>query len=270
VSRQRAVTIATTVVALLGLRPAAAQSPETSPAGLSRQSEGPLKDLKGDRIESTHLDTGIASGRVPIEIDAPEPPAGRPSGEVVSVAQLRHKVPKRARKDFERANRLSRAGEHKKAVKELEAAIARDPDYAAAYDQLGVEYGDLGQLNTAEAKIRHSLALDPTSWRGYYNLGVIRLRTGDAAGAEKNAQRALTLSKGEPKAHLMLGMLLCLHPETWSAGLEHVRIAARTMPEAERALRDLEAKFSRQGRASAGAAAPADAASADVAKDPLP
>jgi tetratricopeptide (TPR) repeat protein len=209
-------------------------------------------------MESSHLDTGIASGRVPIEIDAPKPPAVRPSGEVVSVSQLRHKVPKRARKAFERANRLSQAGKHEKAVKELEAAIALDPEYAAAYDQLGVEYGDLGQFSTAEAKIRHSLSLDPTSWRGYYNLGVIRLRTGDAAGAEKNAQRALTLSKGEPRVHLMLGMLLCHRPETWRTGLQHVRIAARTMPEAKRVLRHLEAELTHQGNSSG-----------DVAKDTL-
>ena len=165
----------------------------------------------------------------------------RPSGIAISVAQLQHKIPKDARKSFERAHKLSKAGDHARAAEELEAAVQRDPKFAAAYHQLGVEYGQSGRMAESEAAIRHALDLDPNSWAAHHDLGVVQFRTGDTAAAEQSARRALEQSPESASSHLLLGYLLCLRAGTWAEGLQHVQYAARSLPKAKEYLRSLRA-----------------------------
>jgi Flp pilus assembly protein TadD len=163
----------------------------------------------------------------------------RPIGGTVSVAQLGSKPGKRAQRSWTRGLKFSQAGDHWRAAEEFEKAVAADPQYAAAYDRLGVEYAQLGRHTDAAAELAKSLALDKTSWVAHYDLGVIRYQTGDLAGAEASVRRASELSTGNAQVHLLLGLLLWRRPETRTDALEHLRFAARTSVEAK----DLLAKF---------------------------
>ena len=173
-------------------------------------------------------------GTVPSEI-----PQKKPAGETVSVSQLQHKVSKDAAKTFQRALKFSRAGEHEKAVAELEAALRRDPQLASAENQLGAEYAYLERWEDAEQAFRRLTGIEPNSWKGHYNLALILYSKNDFPGAEQNARRALALSSDNARIHLLLGELLVLHDQTLTEGLTELRFAARTLSDARWVLRVL-------------------------------
>src|SRR5207248_4877202 len=66
---------------------------------------------------------------------------------------------------------LQESGASEKAIALLDAVIAAHPDFAEAYNSLGVVYMRLGQHDRARAAFRTLLELDPTSSTAYANLG---------------------------------------------------------------------------------------------------
>ena len=177
-----------------------------------------------------------------IDTAPPEVPRQKPAGEAISVSQLQHRVPKEAAKAFQRAMKFTRAGEHEKAAGELEAALRRDPEFANAENQLGVEYSNLGRWDEAENAFRRSTDIDPASWMGHYNLALTLYGRGDLSGAEQSARRALALSSENPRMHLLLGEVLVLREQTRAEGLTELQFAARTLSDARWVLRVLSAR----------------------------
>jgi tetratricopeptide (TPR) repeat protein len=169
----------------------------------------------------------------------PDQPHEQFIGQPISVRQLRHKVPKEAAREFQRAIKLSRAGEHEKAAAALEAAVGRDPELSSAEDRLGVEYTYLGRWGEAETAFRRTVDLEPAWWMGHFNLALVLYAKGDLPGAEQSLRRALVVSSDNPKIHLILGKMLVMREETRAEGITELRFAARTMPDAKQALRDL-------------------------------
>ena len=165
--------------------------------------------------------------------------SGRTSGSV-SITQLRHKPPRNAQRDFGRGAKFSETGNHQRAAAEFERAIADDPDFAIAYERLGVEYAQSGRAGDAKAMLQRSLALDASSWIANYDLGLVLYRTGDLAAAELSLGRALELSHTNPQVHFLLGLLLLPREETRSDGLKHLQFAARSIPQANEILRSLD------------------------------
>jgi Flp pilus assembly protein TadD len=169
----------------------------------------------------------------------PELAQKKPAGETISVTQLQHRVPKDAAKNFERAIKLSRAGEHEKAAAELEAALRRDPEFASAENQIGVEYSYLERWDEAENAFRRCTDIEPSSWMGHYNLALTLYGRGYLTGAEQSTRRALALSSENPRIHLLLGELLVTHDQTRAEGLAELKFAARTLSDARWVLRVL-------------------------------
>jgi tetratricopeptide (TPR) repeat protein len=169
------------------------------------------------------------------------PPTEQPTGESISVYRLHHKVPKAARKSFERAQKKSQAGDHAAAASELETAVQLDPNFAGAYNDLGTQYVSLGRLGNAKTAFERASELDPDFWNPQYNLGLISMQQGDLAGAAQNARRALQHASEEAQVHWLLGYALCLNAATRAEGLPHVKYAARTIKEAKQFLNLLQA-----------------------------
>ena len=196
-------------------------------------------DLRGDSDAPPNV-KGIPPGPAPIQIEPPASSSNRPSAASISVTQLRHKVPKRARQAVGRGARFSQSGDHARAAAEFAQAIAWDPACADAHDRLGAEYAQLGRYAESEAELRRSIALDPAAWAAHYDLAVTLYRTGDFAAAELSVRRALELSSANPPVHLLLGVLLCRSEETRADGVRHLQYAARTIPAARELLGKLE------------------------------
>jgi tetratricopeptide (TPR) repeat protein len=221
----------------------AAQTNAPTPTEIEAAEAALRGDLRGtEDVEVSQPHGPLIPGRLPIEIQPPESLADRPSRRSVSVAQLRHKPPKNTQQSVARGAKLSQAGYHRRAAEEFEKAIARDPQFANAHDRLGVEYAQLGRYREAEAEVRRSIALAPVSWTAHYDLGVLLFQMGDYAGAEQSARRALELGKNNAQIHLFLGLLLAGRVETRADAVEHLRYAARTMPQANELLKNLQQK----------------------------
>lgn len=204
------------------------QPPVKSPIELEEELERGLGGWS-DRVEASSRATRSAAPlNSPVRLGS------------VSVAQLRHKIPREARRLFERAYRISKKGDHAGAAVELEQAIGRDPEFAEAYTNLGVEYGQLGRLDAAAAMLRRSLDLDPNSSMGHYNLAVALFRVGDLAGAEQSARHAVEQSPENAWAHLLLGGLLWRKEGIRGDGLRHIEFAARSLPEAKELRKSIE------------------------------
>jgi Flp pilus assembly protein TadD len=75
----------------------------------------------------------------------------------------------------------------------LEAVIAAHPDYAEAYNSLGVILTHMGRHEPARVALRKVLELDPTSAKAYENLAVDELSSGELAPAVADLRRALDL-----------------------------------------------------------------------------
>jgi tetratricopeptide (TPR) repeat protein len=133
-----------------------------------------------------------------------------------------------------------KAEDHQKAAAELEKAVALDPGFADAFDQLGLEYARLGRLQEARAALQRAVELDPDFWRHLFNLSLISYQLGDDANAQASAYKAVRLGGSVAQTHWLLGFLLYVHQETRSEGIFHLQYAARTMPEAKEFLQTME------------------------------
>jgi arylsulfatase A-like enzyme/Tfp pilus assembly protein PilF len=83
----------------------------------------------------------------------------------------------------------------------LQAVIAAHPDYAEAYNSLGVVYARQNKHAEARTAFRRVLELDPTSAKAYENLGVDELGAGELAAASADLARALSLDPRLAGAH---------------------------------------------------------------------
>ena len=83
----------------------------------------------------------------------------------------------------------------------LHAIVAAHPDYAEAYNSLGVVSSRQGRHPEARAAFRRVLALDPTSTEAYENLGVDEFGAGELDAAATDLLHALALNPNLPGAH---------------------------------------------------------------------
>jgi len=99
------------------------------------------------------------------------------------------------------ANYLQELGALDRSAALMEAIIAAHPDYADAYNSLGVVYSRQGRHTEARRSYRRVLELDPTSATAYENLGVDEFAGGDLTGAGADLTRALNLDPRLAGAH---------------------------------------------------------------------
>ncbi len=91
------------------------------------------------------------------------------------------------------AGYLQEADDAAKSVALLEAVVSAHPDYAEAYNSLGVAYMRAGRHDQARAALRRVLELDPTSATAYENLGADELSVGNLTAAVDDLKRAVDL-----------------------------------------------------------------------------
>jgi tetratricopeptide (TPR) repeat protein len=189
--------------------------------GIAQEVDGVKEQIKADMQATTPAQRGGETRNPPsvpvltpldnqqvILFDPNLPPAILTSqaevAGVTSVQRLLHKVPKQAKKAFERAAKLSKTHKNAEAAQALEQAVAADPGFADAYINLGAQYYLLRRPQDAEKMLRRAIELDPASSAGYSNLAAVEILLGDLVAAEQHARRALALSPGnEPAKHLL-------------------------------------------------------------------
>jgi len=101
-------------------------------------------------------------------------------------------------------NRFFQKGDYREAAKEFEKAIALQPDFAPAYNRLGMTYAILQDYEQAEKKFNKVIELAPQMDEGYLNLGLLYELKGESARALTLLEKAFSLNpeNSKTKEHL--------------------------------------------------------------------
>ena len=104
--------------------------------------------------------------------------------------------------------RLEAEGDLNEAVKQYQAALEIEPDFAAAHVNLVAAYAALGRFGEAEPHYHKALAIDPGIEELHHNWGVIQIRLGRHQQAEAAFRRALEINPYSADGRFNLGALL--------------------------------------------------------------
>jgi Tfp pilus assembly protein PilF len=121
-------------------------------------------------------------------------------------------VPSGARDLYQKALESARTGNHKKAVEELQNAIAIYPNFPLALNELGVQYLKLKQPDKAVLSFAAALKLSPDEFLPRLNYGIALAEQKSFGEAEVQLRQALKKNDSSPAGHLYLGItLISLH-----------------------------------------------------------
>ncbi|HEX5707443.1 MAG TPA: tetratricopeptide repeat protein [Pyrinomonadaceae bacterium] len=117
-------------------------------------------------------------------------------------------VPKNALKEYEKAQRAAREGDGKRAVESLRKAVELYPEFMLAFNDLGLVYFRLNQLDDAAEALRTAIKLAPENTTPVLNYGIVLFYQKQYAQAEEQLRAVLKKRDTAAKAHLFLGRAL--------------------------------------------------------------
>jgi tetratricopeptide (TPR) repeat protein len=117
------------------------------------------------------------------------------ASETVTLRELSHRAPGRAVKEFERALKATDEGERGNAIAHYHKAIAADPEFLNAINNLGVTYLDLNRVESGVEQFTKAIAVDSHTALPQINLAIAYLRQGLFADAERAASELATPSR---------------------------------------------------------------------------
>ena len=184
----------------------------------------------------------IHDNQQPIILYVKVPEPVRPPSGTVSAGELLHTPTKKAFKAFLEAQKFSEAGEHEKAAERLEKAIELSPDYVSAWINLGAQHIYLKQYEKALRELIHAGEISHPTAMTLSNLAFAQFALHHNAEGASALREALRIDPSYAQAHYLLGSFLAQNPRTRVEGVQHLELAARTMPaartELERVQRD--------------------------------
>jgi tetratricopeptide (TPR) repeat protein len=118
------------------------------------------------------------------------------------------KSPLKARPHYNLGNSFNFRGKMEEAIKEYQAAIQINPEYADAYLNLGVAYASLGVEDRAERALKKAIQLEPYDAEAYYNLGLLYANRKLHHLAIEQYKKAISLTPDSAKIHNNFGIAL--------------------------------------------------------------
>lgn len=97
-------------------------------------------------------------------------------------------------------NQYFKEGEYQRAIEEYEKAISLQPDFAPAYNRLGMAYAILKDFEKAEKNFQKVIELAPEVDQGYLNLGLLYELKGERDRAISLLEKALAINPENKKA----------------------------------------------------------------------
>src|SRR6266566_87507 len=167
-----------------------------------------------------------------------------PTSRTVSAAKLRHKVPSKARKEFEKGVEAARKNDSAAAIGHLTRATELDPDFMEAHNNLGAQHLKCEGYEPALAAFQKAVELDPGARAPLVNLAATLLTMERSAEAETAARKAVRLdaSSGISRYFLGLGLALLQRQKNTSEALDNLQRASETVPRARLAIAEVMEK----------------------------
>lgn len=154
--------------------------------------------------------------------------ASTKGSDTVSVRQLR--IPAKARKEFEKAEKSEAHGKTDDAIKHWKKSIKIYPKYAESYMHLSRIYADRGDFASANAAAERAVAIDGTSAASYSSLGYVCLKEKNLPKAKEAFEHAVRLPGSGWFSQFWLGRIL-LGQKNPKAAYPHLLRAAQVHPE---------------------------------------
>ena len=197
----------------------------------------------GEPLHSEYVNIHEGSVGVQMTIRLPDSQNSQTPGGAVALSTLSRRVDHKAAKELQKAYREFQHGNLDGAVQGAQKALQRDPNYAAAHNQLGGYYIALHQPANALREFQKTVELDPALAIGHSNLSILLMMVDRPADAETEARRAIQLDPKLTKAHYILGISLVRQKKFTSEALNHLRRAESDFPAARQISSALEQRL---------------------------
>ncbi len=198
--------------------------------------------------EVVHEDGITIGNHVPITVHLPERRVETRSRDaLVSLQQLRHKIPAAAVKAFLDGKKEASKGHLEAARTHYQRAATIDPEFAAVYNELGVVERGMNHLPEAAAQFQKALNLSPEDSLALPNLSVVLAQMQHYREALEVGRRALKVVSPQAATSVHYILALSLVAEKGDVGemLLHFERAAPDYPKAHLAAADLLLKGGR-------------------------
>ena len=117
-------------------------------------------------------------------------------------------VPKPAVELYNNALKLAQDGKNKAAIDKLNQAIVAHPTFMLAFNELGVQYQKINELEKADDALKTALKISPNSFAPLVNHGIVLVRLKKYADATADLRAALKENGKSAVAHFYLGRAL--------------------------------------------------------------
>lgn len=117
-------------------------------------------------------------------------------------------IPQPAVDLYNAALKLAQDGKNKAAIDKLNEAVKQHSNFMLAFNELGVQYQKVGELDKANASLESALKISPNSFAPLVNHGIVLVRLKRFAEAEVDLRAALKENDKSAVAHYYLGRAL--------------------------------------------------------------
>jgi len=208
-----------------------------------------VRTLKGEVVCRDFISVSDHSGGVSIHLpDKAGQGQEVPSG-TVSVAQLKHKVPKQARKEFNKAEALFEKKDVEGSLEHLRRATELDPEYLEAQNNLGSRLLYSGKAAEALSTFQQAAKLDPSSAKVQTNIAVTMLELKQFEEAEHVARRAADMQGADARAKYILALSLYGQKKFTPEAVSLLQRSQDQFPNAKIALAAVQASLGRVSEA---------------------
>jgi tetratricopeptide (TPR) repeat protein len=128
----------------------------------------------------------------------------------VSLQELKHQVPGKAAKEYRNAHKSFLAGDLSQAIEHFKKAIAIDPEFMDAHNDLAAVYLRRVEPDLALGSLETAIKLDPQSHVVYSNVAIAYLMKSQLGDAEIAARRTVNLDRVGNRSRLILGLVLVM------------------------------------------------------------
>jgi Flp pilus assembly protein TadD len=115
------------------------------------------------------------------------------------------KVPKSAMAKYNKAIELAKNGDRSGAILQLQDAIAEYPQFMIAYNEIGVQYMKLNDLQKSDAALQAALKIDAKAYMPLMNRGIVLVMLKRYKDAEPLLREAVKMKSDQAVGHYFLG-----------------------------------------------------------------
>jgi tetratricopeptide (TPR) repeat protein len=160
-----------------------------------------------------------------------------------------HQISADAMRAYDKGRYAAGQGNGRQAIVYFLEALAIDPQFAGAHNDLGAVYLTRGELPQAVEQFQKTIDLAPEHRLALSNLSIALIRMNRCREAGEVARRTLELEPGQARAHLILAAALLAQAGDTGDALAHLERASAEIPKAHMLAAGLLAKAGRRQEA---------------------